>query len=321
MRKDVVSLAELRFTMHLPQPMTAEQFLRRHKGVSHRMLVRLKRLPNGICCNGRQIRTIDMVQFGDEIVLTDCEVPSALAPSAAAVPVLGETDSYIVYNKPAGMPVHPSQGHHGDTLGNVFAAQFPQLPFRPVYRLDSDTSGICLVAKSAYAAGQLQGSTRKTYLALVCGELSTGGTVDAPIGRAEGSVLCRCVRPEGKPAVTHYTPLRSDGTCTLLSLRLETGRTHQIRAHFKSIKHPLFNDPEYGGNEILKGTTFTKYKQFVQNCFTTCPRQALHAKTLGFEHPATGKWMDFNSEVPRDMQQLIEKWRNYVANREIEENQ
>ena len=151
MRKDVVSLAELRFTMHLPQPMTAEQFLRRHKGVSHRMLVRLKRLPNGICCNGRQIRTIDMVQFGDEIVLTDCEVPSALAPSAAAVPVLGETDSYIVYNKPAGMPVHPSQGHHGDTLGNVFAAQFPQLPFRPVYRLDSDTSGICLIAKSAYA--------------------------------------------------------------------------------------------------------------------------------------------------------------------------
>ena len=190
MRKDVVSLAELRFTMHLPQPMTAEQFLRRHKGVSHRMLVRLKRLPNGICCNGRQIRTIDMVQFGDEIVLTDCEVPSALAPSAAAVPVLGETDSYIVYNKPAGMPVHPSQGHHGDTLGNVFAAQFPQLPFRPVYRLDSDTSGICLIAKSAYAAGQLQGSTRKTYLALVCGELPTGGTVDAPIGRAEGSVLC-----------------------------------------------------------------------------------------------------------------------------------
>ena len=159
MRKDVVSLAELRFTMHLPQPMTAEQFLRRHKGVSHRMLVRLKRLPNGICCNGRQIRTIDMVQFGDEIVLTDCEVPSALAPSATAVPVLGETDSYIVYNKPAGMPVHPSQGHHGDTLGNVFAAQFPQLPFRPVYRLDSDTSGICLIAKSAYAAGQLQGST------------------------------------------------------------------------------------------------------------------------------------------------------------------
>ena len=189
-------MAELRFTMHLPQPMTAEQFLRRHKGVSHRMLVRLKRLPPGICRNDSQIRPIAMVQFGDETVLTDCEVPSALAPSAAAVPVLGETDSYIVYNKPAGMPVHPSQGHHGDTLGNVFAAQFPQLPFRPVYRLDSDTSGICLIAKSAYAAGQLQGSTRKTYLALVCGELSTGGTVDAPIGRAEGSVLCRCVRPE-----------------------------------------------------------------------------------------------------------------------------
>ena len=122
-------MAELRFTMHLPQPMTAEQFLRRHKGVSHRMLVRLKRLPNGICCNGRQIRTIDMVQFGDEIVLTDCEVPSTLAPSAAAVPVLGETDSYIVYNKPAGMPVHPSQGHHGDTLGTSLRHSFRSCPF------------------------------------------------------------------------------------------------------------------------------------------------------------------------------------------------
>ena len=313
MRKDVVSLAELRFTMHLPQPMTAEQFLRRHKGVSHRMLVRLKRLPNGICCNGRQIRTIDMVQFGDEIVLTDCEVPSALAPSAAAVPVLGETDSYIVYNKPAGMPVHPSQGHHGDTLGNVFAAQ---LPFRPVYRLDSDTSGICLIAKSAYAAGQLQGSTRKTYLALVCGELPTGGTVDAPIGRAEGSVLCRCVRPEGKPAVTHYTPLRSDGTYTLLSLRLETGRTHQIRVHMKHIGHTLFNDERYGGNEILKGTHFSKYKQFVNNCFETCPRQALHAMTLGFVHPRTGEEMFFTSPLPEDMTNLIDKWRNYISNRE-----
>lgn len=280
MRKDVVSLAELRFTMHLPQPMTAEQFLRRHKGVSHRMLVRLKRLPNGICCNGRQIRTIDMVQFGDEIVLTDCEVSSALAPSATAVPVLGETDSYIVYNKPAGMPVHPSQGHHGDTLGNVFAAQFPQLPFRPVYRLDSDTSGICLIAKSAYAAGQLQGSTRKTYLALVCGELSTGGTIDAPIGRAEGSVLCRCVRPEGKPAVTHYTPLRSDGTYTLLSLRLETGRTHQIRVHMAYLGYPLAGDRLYGSNS----------EQF--------PHHMLHCDSLEFSDPETGECRQFSAACP-----------------------
>ena len=194
--------------------------------------------------------------------------------------MLGETDSYIVYNKPAGMPVHPSQGHHGDTLGNVFAAQFPQLPFRPVYRLDSDTSGICLVAKSAYAAGQLQGSTRKTYLALVCGELSTGGTIDAPIGRAEGSVLCRCVRPEGKPAVTHYMPLRSDGAYTLLSLRLETGRTHQIRVHMAYLGYPLAGDRLYG----------TSSEQF--------PHHMLHCDSLEFSDPETGECRQFSAACP-----------------------
>lgn len=174
--------------MDCPDPMTLEQFLRRHKGVSHRMLVRLKRIPGGICCNGAPIRTIDPVRYGDEIVLTDRENASALQPAAVSVPVLDETDSYIIYNKPAHMPVHPSQGHHSDTLGNVFAAQFPELPFRPVYRLDRDTSGICLAAKSAYAAKQLQGSTRKTYLALVCGILTESGTVDAPIALSSGVV-------------------------------------------------------------------------------------------------------------------------------------
>lgn len=217
--------------MDCPDPMTLEQFLRRHKGVSHRMLVRLKRIPGDICCNGAPIRTIDPVRYGDEIVLTDRENASALQPAAVSVPVLDETGSYIIYNKPAHMPVHPSQGHHSDTLGNVFAAQFPELPFRPVYRLDRDTSGICLAAKSAYAAKQLQGSTRKTYLALVCGILTESGTVDAPIGRQDGSVIRRCVRADGKPAVTHFVPLRHSDRYTLLSLRLETGRTHQIRVH------------------------------------------------------------------------------------------
>ena len=177
------------------------------------MLVRLKRIPGGICCNGAPIRTIDPVRYGDEIVLTDRENASALQPAAVSVPVLDETGSYIIYNKPAHMPVHPSQGHHSDTLGNVFAAQFPELPFRPVYRLDRDTSGICLAAKSAYAAKQLQGSTRKTYLALVCGIL-TEAAVDFESGGLQYAVLGMGVNvrePEGaSPPSCGISP----GLCT-----------------------------------------------------------------------------------------------------------
>lgn len=283
-QKEVVFLSELHFHMDQPHPMPLEQFLRRHKGVSHRMLVRLKRIPGGICCNGAPIRTIDPVQPGDEIILTDCEAGSALVPSAAAVPILGETDSYIVYNKPAHMPVHPSQGHHDDTLGNVFAAQFPHLPFRPVYRLDSGTSGICLIAKSAYAAKLLQGSTQKTYFALVCGVLSAGGTISAPIGREDGSVIRRCVRRDGKPAVTHYTPLRHNARYTLLSLELETGRTHQIRVHMAYLGHPLAGDTLYGGTGDFS-------------------HHMLHCGTLEFSDPETGAQRRF--AAPWAAEQLL----------------
>lgn len=232
------------------QPLTVEQFLRRKKGVSRRMLVRLKHTPGGICCNGKPIRTIDPVFAGDQILLTEPEITPHLTPAVSSfVPVLGETASYVLYAKPPDMPIHPSHGHHDDTLGNIFAARYPELPFRPVYRLDRDTSGICLVAKSAYAAKRLQGCIKKQYLALVCGILSTSGTVNAPIGRREGSVICRCVRSDGKPAVTHYKPLGSDGTYTLLSLVLETGRTHQIRVHMGYLGHPLAGDGLYGGDQ------------------------------------------------------------------------
>ena len=260
--------------------MTAEQFLRRHKGISHRMLVRLKRLPNGICCNGRQIRTIDMVQFGDEIVLTDCEVPSALAPSAAAVPVLGETDSYIVYNKPAGMPVHPSQGHHGDTLGNVFAAQFPQLPFRPVYRPGQrhqrHLSGCQVCLRRGTATGQHPKDLSGTGLR---------GTFHRRHGRCSHWQSRRFravpVCPSGGQARSaHYTPLRSDGTYTLLSLWLETGRTHQIRVHMAYLGYPLAGDRLYG----------TSSEQF--------PHHMLHCDSLEFPDPETGECRQFSAACP-----------------------
>ena len=270
--------------------MTLEQFLRRHKGVSHRMLVRLKRIPGGICCNGAPIRTIDPVRYGDEIVLTDRENASALQPAAVSVPVLDETDSYIIYNKPAHMPVHPSQGHHSDTLGNVFAAQFPELPFRPVYRLDRDTSGICLAAKSAYAAKQLQGSTRKTYLALVCGILTESGTVDAPIGRHPTDRKRMAVtQKNARRAVTHWSVIARYNGYTHIRCELETGRTHQIRVHMAHIGHPLLGDLVYGHKRPEKGLS----------------GQCLHARALRFLHPRTGELVTFTCPLPDYFQDVL----------------
>ena len=199
------------------------------------------------------------------------------------------------------------------------------IPLNIVYEDDY----LLVIAKTEEAKTKLSSqffhktSSRK-YVAVCWGNLENdNGTIIGNIGRSISNRKIMGVFPEGsdygKHAVTHYHVLERLGYVNVVECVLETGRTHQIRAHFKSIRHPLFNDPEYGGNEILKGTTFTKYKQFVQNCFALCPRQALHAKTLGFEHPGTGEWMDFNSEIPQDIQQLIEKWRGYVANRELED--
>lgn len=275
----------LTFLVECPEPtLTLEQFLRRYKGVSRRMLTRLKRTPGGICCNGIPARTIDPVHPGDQIVLTEPAQPHSLVPQYnVTVPVLGETASYILYDKPPHMPVHPSQGHHTDTLGNVFAAAFPELPFRPVYRLDRDTSGICLIAKSAYAAKQLQAHARKQYLALVCGVLTEPGTVDAPIARMTDSVILRCVRADGKPAVTHYTPLQSNGQYTLLDISLETGRTHQIRVHMAHIGHPLAGDSLYDGD----------LSQF--------SRHMLHCAALTFCDPDSGMPVHVCSPMPENV--------------------
>jgi 23S rRNA pseudouridine1911/1915/1917 synthase len=192
-----------------------------------------------------------------------------------------------------------------------------------VHRIDKNTSGILVIAKTELALNKMakqffDHSIDRRYQALVWGNLeSDTGTITGNIWRSEADRKIMAVYADpaiGKHAVTHYTVLQRFGYVTLIECKLETGRTHQIRAHFKHIGHPLFGDPEYGGNRIVKGTTFNKYKQFVENCLALCPRQALHAKSLAFEHPLTGKWINFDSDLPDDMQQLIAKWQVYTAN-------
>lgn len=243
--------------------------------------------------------------------------------------IVYEDDQVVVINKPAGMVVHPGHGNYTHTLVNGLKFHFDNLPSmsenmeRPglVHRIDKDTSGLLVIAKTEQAMNHLalqfaNHTTTRKYNALVWGNVTEDeGTITGHIGRHLKDRMQMAVfedGSQGKHAVTHYRVLERFSYVTLVECQLETGRTHQIRAHFKHIGHPLFNDERYGGNKILKGTTFTKYKQFVENCFALCPRQALHARTLGFEHPTTGEFMEFEAALPNDMQSLIEKWRNYA---------
>ena len=245
------------------------------------------------------------------------------------IDIVYEDDAVMVVNKPAGMVVHPGHGNYSGTLVNGLIYHIENLPKnsneRPglVHRIDKDTSGLLVVAKTEFAMANLANqffdrTTERLYLALVWGNLDEDeGTITGHIGRSFKNRLQMDVFPEGehgKHAVTHYKVVERFSYVTLVQCKLETGRTHQIRAHFKHIGHTLFNDARYGGDQILKGTTFTKYKQFVDNCFKVLPRQALHAKTLGFIHPTTKKMMQFDSEMPEDMQACLEKWRNYTVN-------
>ena len=246
--------------------------------------------------------------------------------------VVYEDDELMVINKPAGLVVHPGHGNYSGTLVNALAYRFQDLPLfnsedpRPglVHRIDKDTSGLLVVAKTERAKNHLalqffHKTSKRKYQALVWGvPKEPEGTVTGNIGRSLKNRQVFTVFPDGdygKHAVTHYKVLEDLGYVSLVECQLETGRTHQIRVHMKHIGHPLFNDSNYGGDVILRGTTFTKYKQFVENCFKVCPRQALHAKSLGFVHPVTKKEMYFESDLADDMQQLVEKWRNYIVNR------
>jgi len=249
--------------------------------------------------------------------------------------VVYEDETLLVVNKPAGMVVHPGHGNYSGTLINALIYRFDNLPNnsseRPglVHRIDKDTSGLLVIAKTEQAMAHLslqfaEKTSEREYVALVWGNVANDeGTIEGNIGRhpknrLQNTVFLDDEAEKGKPAVTHYKVLERLGYVTLVSCKLETGRTHQIRVHMKHIGHTLFNDERYGGEKILKGTTFTKYKQFVDNCFKVLPRQALHAKTLGFVHPKTGEFMRFNSDIPQDMQACIDKWRTYVKHQDSE---
>ena len=249
--------------------------------------------------------------------------------------VVYEDDTLLVVNKPTGMVDHPGHGNYSGTLINALIYRFDNLPNnssdRPglVHRIDKDTSGLLVIAKTEQAMAHLslqfaEKTSEREYVALVWGNVENEeGTIEGNIGRHPKNRLQNTVyfgddEDKGKPAVTHYKVLERLGYVTLVSCKLETGRTHQIRVHMKHLGHTLFNDERYGGEKILKGTTFTKYKQFVDNCFKILPRQALHAKTLGFMHPKTSEFMRFESEIPEDMQQCIDKWRSYVKHQDIE---
>ncbi len=255
-----------------------------------------------------------------------------IIPENIPLNIVYEDDDLIVIDKPPGLVVHPGHGNYTGTLVNAIAyhlkdsenydAKDPRLGL--VHRIDKNTPGLLVIAKNEKAKSFLSSqffnkTTQREYIALVWGLINNNsGRIEGNIGRDVKDRLQMTVFDDpsmGKYAVTNYEVIERIGYVTLVKCKLETGRTHQIRVHMKHIGHPLFNDERYGGNIILKGTSFSKYKQFVHNCFEICNRQALHAHTLGFTHPTTGQQMLFKSQLPNDMSQLIDKWRHYISNR------
>ena len=286
-----------------------------------------------VMANGKAVKSSYKVKPLDVItVMMDRpRYENEVIPEEIPLEVVYEDRYLMVVNKPAGLVVHPGHGNYHGTLVNAIAWHLKDNPDYDandphvglVHRIDKDTSGLLVVAKNPDAKTHLGNqffhkTTRRRYRALVWGNVEQDeGTITGDIGRNPRDRMQMAVLPdgEGKHAVTHYRVLERFGYVTLVECILETGRTHQIRVHMKHIGHILFNDERYGGHEILKGTHFAKYKQFVNNCFDLCPRQALHAMTLGFKHPVTGEEMDFTAPLPPDMTALIERWRSYISNR------
>lgn len=282
--------------------------------------------------NEQNIKANYKVNPDDVITVSLPEPPrdTELIPENIPLNIVYEDDTVLIVHKSAGMVVHPAYNNWTGTLVNALAYHFQNLPNmkgnegRPglVHRIDKDTSGLLVIAKTEPAMTHLAAqfarhSIERTYYALVWGEVKKDkGTINAPLGRSQKDRRIVQVYDQegeyGKHAITHYKVLKRLRYVTLIQCNLETGRTHQIRAHLKHIGHPLFSDAMYGGDQILKGTVFSKYKAFVQNCFKVMPRQALHAKSLGFIHPKTGENLFFDSELPQDFQQVLERWENYV---------
>src|SRR5690606_11958498 len=284
-----------------------------------------------VLVNGKVVKASYKIKPFDVVtmVLPDPPRDTEVYPEDIPLSIVYEDDDLLLVNKEAGMVVHPGYNNYTGTLVNALTYHLHQLPTMPgntgrpglVHRIDKDTSGLLVIAKNERTITSLakqffDHTINRKYVALVWGDLSENGTVSGYIGRnaKDRRIMEMYDDPEkGKWSVTHYRVLERLGYVTLIECELETGRTHQIRAHMKSIGHPLFSDESYGGNKILKGTVFNKYKQFVQNCFELLPRQALHAKSLGFIHPRTKEQMYFEVPLPQDFQLALEKWRSYSA--------
>mgnify|MGYP000853024499 FL=1 len=316
-------------------PLRVDRFLMNFVEFATRNKIQQSVKAGNVRVNDNVVKSNHKVKGGDvvTIVLDYPKETNELLPQDIPIVINYEDDDLLIVNKEAGMVVHPGFGNYDGTLVNALAFHFQNLPNmgeeeRPglVHRIDKNTSGILVVAKTERAMTILakkfeDRDLNRKYIALVWGDVKEDeGTITGNIGRSLKNRKVMDVFSDGeygKHAVSHYKVLERFGYTTLVECKLETGRTHQIRAHFKSIGHILFNDEEYGGDAILKGTTFTKYKQFVQNCFKICPRQALHAKSLGFEHPTTKKEVFFDSDLADDMQELIEKWRKYATHQKL----
>ncbi len=284
-----------------------------------------------VLVNKQMIKASYKVKPLDEISIVYAQPPrdTEVYPEDIPLDIVYEDDDLLVVNKPAGMVVHPGYNNYTGTLVNALAFHFDQLPTLPgndgrpglVHRIDKDTSGLLLISKNEITMTKLakqffDHSITRKYLALAWGDIENDGRIEGYIGRSMKNRIIQDVyddEEKGKWSVTNYQVLERLNYVTLVSCQLETGRTHQIRAHMKHIGHPLFNDANYGGDKILKGTTFSKYKQFVTNCFDIMPRQALHAKTLGFIHPTTKQYMEFEAPLPADFDAVLTKWRNYLV--------
>lgn len=318
-------------------PVRIDKYMCEHLPHSSRNRIQKAADSGFVHVDGKPVKSNYKVRPGDIVTLMLDRPHHDTTIEAEEMPldVVYEDDSLMVINKPAGLVVHPGCGNFHGTLVNAVAWHLRNLPsYDPndpevglVHRIDKDTSGLLVVAKTPEAKSNLgvqffNKATHRSYNALVWANFTEEE------GRVEGNIVrdprdrlrMTVMSPDsevGKPAVTHYRVIERFGYVTWVECVLETGRTHQIRAHMKHIGHPLFGDERYGGTEILRGNRSTTYKAFIQNCFRLCPRQALHARTLGFKHPVTGEQMDFTSELPADLQQLMEKWRGFMKGNEF----
>ena len=314
------------------EPLRIDKFLMNRLEGATRNKVQQALEDGFILVNGQTVKSNYKVKANDTIVVFETRRPESreIIPENIPLNIVYEDEALMIINKPSGMVVHPGCGNYSGTLVNGLAyylrkeqediSTLPRVGL--VHRIDKDTTGLVVIGKNEQSMNHLAAQFKKhtvhrRYVALVWGDLAEDeGTIRAHIGRNQRFRKIMDAFPDGeygKDAITHFKVLERFNYVTLVELRLETGRTHQIRVHMKYAGHPLFGDSTYGGDRILKGTVFSKYKQFVDNCFTILPRQALHAKELGFKHPTTGQWLQFDSDLPADLDEVVNKWRTYIS--------